>query len=206
MNLKNLLHNLLLTLFRQNSTIKILWSSSLAASLVLGLTQKSNQIPIESSSDVTGYSNTTDAFYAAVIGDSPVQTIQTSKMNVPSGNKIIVSNNMLVISGADGTQALSFPRNDANAVVNLEIAHKSGDPIVLMPADYMLTSNLSLITTRQNFTDNMISTLQTGADSLTLADMNEEGANMLMLKTRQQLGTSALSMASQAAQAVLRLF
>ena len=69
-----------------------------------------------------------------------------------------------------------------------------------------LSANLSVVTTRQSFTDNMINTLQTGADNLTLADMNKEGANMLMLQTRQQLGTTSLSMASQAAQSVLRLF
>jgi len=69
-----------------------------------------------------------------------------------------------------------------------------------------LASNLSVITTRQSFTDNVINTLQAGADGLTLADMNNEGANMLMLQTRQSLGTTALSLSSQAAQSVLRLF
>ena len=69
-----------------------------------------------------------------------------------------------------------------------------------------LANNLNIVTTRQNFTDAMISTLQTGSDNLTLADMNAEGANMLMLQTRQNLGTTALSMSSQAAQSVLRLF
>ena len=52
----------------------------------------------------------------------------------------------------------------------------------------------------------MMNTLQIGADNLTLADLNEEGANMLALQTQQQLSTSALSLASQANQAVLRLF
>lgn len=69
-----------------------------------------------------------------------------------------------------------------------------------------LSANLSVVTTRQTFTDSMINVLQTGSDNLTLADMNQEGANMLMLQTRQNLGTSSLSMASQAAQSVLRLF
>ena len=59
---------------------------------------------------------------------------------------------------------------------------------------------------RQNFTKQMINTLQTGADELTLADTNEEGANMLALQTRQQLSITALSLASQSNQAVLRLF
>jgi len=69
-----------------------------------------------------------------------------------------------------------------------------------------LAANLNIITTRQSFTDSMVSTLQTGADNLTLADMNQEGANMLMLQTRQSLGTTSLSMSSQAAQSVLKLF
>jgi flagellin len=69
-----------------------------------------------------------------------------------------------------------------------------------------LSSNLSVINVRQDWTTNMINTLTQGADNLTLADMNEEGANMLMLQTRQSLGTTSLSLSSQAAQSVLRLF
>ena len=69
-----------------------------------------------------------------------------------------------------------------------------------------LASSLSIVTVRQDFTENLINTLTTGADNLTLADMNEEGANMLMLQTQQALGTSSLSMAAQTAQGVLRLF
>lgn len=69
-----------------------------------------------------------------------------------------------------------------------------------------LASNLSTISIRADFTSEMVNTLNTGGDNLTLADMNEEGANMLMLQTRQSLGTTSLSLASQAAQAVMRLF
>jgi flagellin-like hook-associated protein FlgL len=67
-------------------------------------------------------------------------------------------------------------------------------------------SNLSTVQIRQDFTKAMINTLQTGSDALTLADSNEEGANLLALQTRQQLSTTALSLASQASQSVLRLF
>jgi flagellin-like hook-associated protein FlgL len=69
-----------------------------------------------------------------------------------------------------------------------------------------LSANMSIITTRQDFTSQMVNTLTQGADKLTLADMNEEGANMLMLQTRQALGTTALSLSAQAAQSVLKLF
>jgi flagellin len=67
-------------------------------------------------------------------------------------------------------------------------------------------SNLSIVENRTDFTKAMINTLKTGADDLTLADTNQEAANLLALQTRQQLSSTALSMAAQADQAVLRLF
>ena len=67
-------------------------------------------------------------------------------------------------------------------------------------------SNLTVVQARQDFTKNMISVLQIGADQLVLADTNEEGANLLALQTRQQLSSTALSLSAQADQAVLRLF
>ncbi len=67
-------------------------------------------------------------------------------------------------------------------------------------------SNLSTVQTRQDFTTNLINTLQTGSDNLVLADTNEEGADLLALQTRQQLSTTALSLSAQADQNVLKLF
>lgn len=69
-----------------------------------------------------------------------------------------------------------------------------------------LSSNLSIVNARDEWITSIANTLQTGADKLTLADTNEEGANMLMLQTRQSLSTSALSLSAQAAQSVLQLF
>ncbi len=66
--------------------------------------------------------------------------------------------------------------------------------------------NLSTVQIREDFTENMINNLTTGADKLTLADANEEAANLLALQTRQSLATNSLSLASQSAQSVLQLF
>jgi flagellin-like hook-associated protein FlgL len=66
-------------------------------------------------------------------------------------------------------------------------------------------SNLSIVENRQSFTKEMINTLETGGANLTLADMNEEAANLLALQTRQSLSSSSLSLASQADQSVLQL-
>jgi flagellin-like hook-associated protein FlgL len=67
-------------------------------------------------------------------------------------------------------------------------------------------NGLAVIQARQDFTNALISTLKDGATSLTIADKNEEGANLLALQTSQQLGIQALALASQANQSVLRLF
>ena len=67
-------------------------------------------------------------------------------------------------------------------------------------------SNLTTVQTRQDFTQNLINTLQTGSDNLVLADTNQEGADLLALQTRQQLSTTALSLSAQADQNVLKLF
>ena len=69
-----------------------------------------------------------------------------------------------------------------------------------------LGNSLSVIETRMNFTDAMTDILQTGADNLVLADMNEESANYLALQTRNNLAVNALALAAQSNNAVLKLF
>ncbi|HEY9078858.1 flagellin [Magnetovibrio sp.] len=69
-----------------------------------------------------------------------------------------------------------------------------------------LGSNVALLQTRLDFTQSYVNTLEEGGSKLTLADINEEGANLLALQTRQQLGIQSLSFAGQAEQSVLGLF
>jgi flagellin len=89
----------------------------------------------------------------------------------------------------------------AAAVTSLDAAL-----VTLRTESSKLSANLSIVTTRMDFTNDIKNTLLDGANKLVLADTNEEGANMLMLQTRQSLSTTSLSLASQAAQAVLKLF
>jgi len=93
-----------------------------------------------------------------------------------------------------------------NAVMETALTFLSTATTNLRTQASSLASNLNVITSRQTFTTEIINTLKTGADDLTLADMNEESANMLMLQTRQSLGITSLSLASQAAQSILKLF
>ena len=68
-----------------------------------------------------------------------------------------------------------------------------------------LGSNLSVVQVRQDFNKNLINVLQTGSSNLTLADTNEEAANSQALSTRQSIAVSALALANQSQQSVLRL-
>ena len=69
-----------------------------------------------------------------------------------------------------------------------------------------LGSNVSLLQTRLDFMTSYVNTLTGGSDKLTLADLNEEGANLVALQTRQQHATQTLAFAGQAERAVLQLF
>jgi flagellin len=128
----------------------------------------------------------------------------TIEFNEDGSNSLVIngfdaSSTGLTIADAAGSWATSA--NIDAAVTDLD------DALAALRANSStLSSNLSIVNARQEFTTNMINTLTTGADNLTLADMNEEGANMLMLQTRQALSTTALSLSAQAAQSVLRLF
>ena len=133
------------------------------------------------------------------------------------------STDLTVTLNESGTSSVTIAAVDFSAAGDLDInnaANNWGGTADITAASTDLTaalttlrsqaqsfgSNLSTVQIRQDFTKAMINTLQTGADALTLADSNEEGANLLALQTRQQLSTTALSLASQASQAVLRLF
>ena len=117
----------------------------------------------------------------------------------------------LTVSGFDASASGLTVADAANAWagdgdITAAIADLDDARSTLRTESKNLSSDLSTVTIRDDFTDKMMNTLSDGAANLTLADMNEEGANMLMLQTRQALGTTSLSLASQAAQSVLRLF
>ena len=67
-------------------------------------------------------------------------------------------------------------------------------------------TNSGVIGTRQTFTTSLINTLQTGAANLVAVDQNQASADLLTEQTQQQLEISALSIANQANQSVLKLF
>jgi flagellin-like hook-associated protein FlgL len=118
------------------------------------------------------------------------------------------------VSGVDYTDATASPLSIANAANNWAAStditaastNLTAALTTLRSESQTLGASLSVVQIRQDFTKATINTLQTGSSDLTLADSNEEGANLLALQTRQQLSTTALSLAAQADQNVLKLF
>ena len=94
-----------------------------------------------------------------------------------------------------------LPADVDNIVADMDAALQT-----LRSESQKLGSNVALLQTRLDFTERYTNTLEGGADKLTLADLNEEGANLLALQTRQQLGISALAFAGQSEQGILQLF
>lgn len=105
-----------------------------------------------------------------------------------------------------GLAVLGDTAFDTNSSINTTLDSLKGAIDTLKSQSAKFGSNLSVVQTRQDFTKGLINVLETGAANLTLADTNEEAANVLALQTRQQLSSTALSLASSADQNVLRLF
>lgn len=115
-------------------------------------------------------------------------------------------NSGLGITTAGATGANSWGAASFNHILTVTATQLTNALTTLQTKSQNLSSNLSTVTIRQNYTTNIVNTLNAGADALTLADPNTEGANLLALQTRQQLGIEALSLSSQAQQSILHLF
>lgn len=102
-------------------------------------------------------------------------------------------------TSTSATFATSANLNAIEATLNSALA-------TLQTQSSNLAANLTILSSRQSFLTDTVNVLREGATKLTEADQNEEGANLLTLQTRQQLGITALSISSQAAQGILRLF
>lgn len=109
----------------------------------------------------------------------------------------------LKINRADKDKDWTNPDNEA---IDASISELENAITSLRNMASEFGNNYSIVENRENFTESLINVLEEGSDKLTLADMNEESANMLALQTRQQLAINSLSLASQAAQSVLSLF
>ena len=120
--------------------------------------------------------------------------------------------NTLTVAGADfadaalGALALADVTFTDDASINDALSAIDTALGTVRSTAASLGADLSTVQVRQDFTANLINSLEAGAGDLTLADLNEEGANLLTLQTRQSLASTSLSFATQSDQSVLSLF
>jgi flagellin-like hook-associated protein FlgL len=165
---------------------------------------------------------TTRANLAGQFDEILTQIDELAADSIYRGTNLLDSDDLVVEFNEDGSSDLTITGFDASstglsvsAATNSWVADTDIDAAeadldaaltTLRSEAETLSSRLGVVNTRLEFTTQMISVLQTGADKLTLADPNEEGANMLALQTRQQLGIIAMSLSQQSQQSILRLF
>jgi flagellin len=119
----------------------------------------------------------------------------------------------LTITGLDVTTAstginLAVSANNFGTTANIDTSLTAiGTALTTLRSNAAtLGSNNTILSTRLDFTQNLVNTLEGGEGKLTLADLNEESANLLALQTRQQLGINSLALAAQSERSILALF
>ncbi|MCE4223748.1 flagellar protein [Methylobacterium sp. C25] len=133
----------------------------------------------------------------------------TSSLDIQGVDVTSAGLNLSAVLGTAGSVPVATAANRGNFLLDADI--KSTANVLSSATDSLRAksssfgSNLSVVQNRQDFSKHLINVLDTGAANLTDADLNEEAANSQALTTRQSLGISALSLANQAQQGILKL-
>ena len=127
--------------------------------------------------------------------------------NEDNTSKLTITSTNLSISTASGLSvAVAANGFVSDTDINTAVSQLSTALTKLRTTASGFGNNTTVITTRQDFTTNLVNNLQNASDSLTLADTNEEGANLQALQARNSLGITSLGISGQLQQAILKLF
>jgi flagellin len=169
------------------------------------LTAQLNQLLDDSSYQGLNLLNSTSASLSLQFSQSSSSAIAIKGQNLLASKTFTV--HVAASKLASGLVGATFS-SISNSTSKFDAAYKTiGDAIgTFQAAAQNLGSNVSFLQTRLSFTEQYITTLQGGANKLTVADVNLESTNLVTLQTRQQLAIQSLSIATQSEQSVLRLF
>lgn len=132
-------------------------------------------------------------------GDSPV-----IRFNEDGTSSLPLSGSLSTATGLGIAQAANGFATDADiAAASADLNAALGS---LRDFSSRLSTEFSIASTRQDFTTKLRNVLQSGADGLTLADPNEEGAALLALQTRKSFAQVGFSIVQNSENGVLRLF
>jgi flagellin len=135
------------------------------------------------------------AAIAPVFASPSAPSIQTRASIASVGSSVSIQSIAgAVVAGVNVSLVTAVNTQVGNALASLTAAQAT------------LGSTNAILAVRLEFSKSYVATLQSGAASLTVADLNEESANLTSLQTAQSLGVVSLSISNQARQSLLRLF
>ena len=218
-NLSNRASNLTRLLDSILQSIKTLEYASDGLRKLTDLIKKAESIALESNTAVSNGISDLEQY------NSQLDLIKTEIGNIVD-NAVYSGTNLLM--GNDLTTA--FSDNERNHIItqgidltiealeldNIELTSKPSIMRAIEEIRYALediqelslivADDLNIIQARQDFTQETITVLESGLDELNISSINEEGANLLALQTRQTLSTMSVSLASPTQKDILHLF
>ncbi len=135
------------------------------------------------------------------VGDTIIFTLESGGLSVAKG--LIIGATSVTVTEQAAVRAIGV---GTTTELTARIANLDSALTTIRSRAQTLGANVAILNARLDFTKDYVNTLTAGAGKLTLADLNEEGANLLALQTRQQLGIQSLAFAGQSEQAILGLF
>ncbi|MDX1923616.1 MAG: flagellin [Alphaproteobacteria bacterium] len=127
--------------------------------------------------------------------------------NEKNTSKLTITNTNLSINTGGGLSvAVASAGFVSDSNINTAVSQLTTALTKLRVTSSSFGNNTSIITTRQDFTNNLITTLQEGSDALVLADTNEESAKLLALQTRNELAITTLNISGEIQKSILNLF
>jgi flagellin len=130
----------------------------------------------------------------------------TVTFNESGSSAVTVNGSVVTAAGLGIGSAVTTGGNFQNdADIEAFLANLDAASATLEAKATSYGSSAAMIATREDFARSMADLLNTGADNLVVADINEEAAKLLALRAHQQLATTALSLTSKTQSSVLRL-
>jgi flagellin len=190
----------------------------------LGFNSVASNGTVNNTASATGVANSTRTALAAQFNTLRSQIDQLAVDSAFNGTSLLNSGSLTVVTNETGTSKIVLTGNNDSATglgltstfsansfqdsfeINAAISSVSTALTSLQNQASTYASQLSVVQARQDFTSQQVNTLTNGINNLTQADSNLVGAQLLALQTRQTLSSTALSLATQSDQNVLRLF
>ena len=147
-----------------------------------------------------------DARYSGVglISGSP-QVLQAALND--KGDTLVISGAAADSAGLGiGSAATDYGNLTTDVNINAALAGLDGATQAVRARERSFSTDVSILSIREQFSADLSSTLQVGSDKLVTADLEKEAANLLALQVRQKLGNVSLKLMSDNSRAIANLF